>query len=72
MSFTRDRIGPVDHGILDGGENQLKIWALSVIPNREKGQNVNFSFLALVPVGADVSVCQLEWAKHVLFPFSRV
>ena len=38
MSFTIDRIDPVDHDNLDGGENQLKIWALSVIPEGSECQ----------------------------------
>lgn len=47
-----DRKGPVDHGILEPGEDILSGRALSVVQNfirREKGANVNFSLLALVP-----------------------
>lgn len=47
-----DRKGPVDHGSLKAGEDILSGGALSIIQNfisREKGTNVNFSLLALVP-----------------------
>ena len=47
-----DRKGPVDHGALEAGEDVLSGRALRVIQNfigREKGANVNFSLLALVP-----------------------
>ena len=46
-----DRKGPVDHGILEAGEDFLSGRALSIIESfisREKGQNVNFCLLALV------------------------
>ena len=47
-----DRKGPVDHGALEAGEDVLSGRALRVVQNfigREKGVNVNFSLLALVP-----------------------
>ena len=47
-----DRKGPVDHGTLELGEDILSDRALSVVQNfirREKGANINFSLLALVP-----------------------
>ena len=51
-----DRKGPVDHGTLEADEDILSGPALGVVRNfikREKGANVNFSLLALVPASAD-------------------
>ena len=47
-----DRKGPIDRGILEAGEDVLSGRGLSIIQNfisREKGANINFGLLALVP-----------------------
>ena len=47
-----DREGPVDLGVLGGGEDILNDGGLKPIEKfirREEGTNVNFSLLAVVP-----------------------